>query len=123
MNPKGGIVGCYFCGDSGVRVIIIPRRMVTPRGAHYEFHKSWPRPPGVILNNEYENSLQQERWVRASSSQGRFTATLARDNATVHLEQTHRRRFLLENTTVSTWKRQPVHGRLQTGSNMRQVTS
>lgn len=34
-------------------VIIIRWQKVTPRGAHYEFHKLWGRPRRVILNNRY----------------------------------------------------------------------
>jgi len=40
----------YFA-VTGTRVIIIRRQKVTPRGAHYEFHKLWGRPLRVILNN------------------------------------------------------------------------
>lgn len=46
----------YFA-VTGTSVIIIRWQKVTPRGAHYEFHKLWGRPVGIILNNRYERGF------------------------------------------------------------------
>lgn len=57
FNKLKGTLSASILAAIAARVIIIHRQKVTPRGAHYEFHKLWPEPPGVILNNEYENGL------------------------------------------------------------------